>query len=280
MTKHLLIPDTQVKPGVDVKHIVALGHYILDQMPDVIVMIGDWWDLPSLSTYEDRGSKYFHDKTYKADVEAGNAAMQLLLAPLKEYQRRARKNKKKQYNPRLVFCLGNHENRIERAVHADPKLEGTIGYHDLYLDDWEVHDFREIVEIDGILYSHFFVNQKSLKKGVLGGSMDNKLSKVMRSFSMGHQQIRQIGWSHDQLGNEICGLVAGAFYSHDEDYMGPQGNHYWRGVVIKNEVDDGSYDPMFVSLRYLVKNWFPKKPRIPMGSLGPVITIDQEHTEL
>lgn len=255
MSKHLVIPDTQVKPGVCTKHIEALSHYILDQKPDVIVMIGDWWDMPSLSLYEKKSSKYFHDKNYAADVEAGNEAMDLLLAPLRAYQKRMKRNKKKQYNPRLVFCLGNHEARIERAVQLDPVLEGTISYDDLNLDDWEVYDFQEIVEIDGILYSHFFVNQRSLTKGVLGGSMDNKLSKVMRSFTMGHQQTRQWGTSFDQTGKEICGAVVGAFYSHDEDYMGPQGNHYWRGVLVKHEVNDGSYDPMFVSLNYLVEKW-------------------------
>ena len=48
MSRHLVIPDTQVKPGVCVNHLNALGHYILDQQPDTIVMLGDWADMPSL----------------------------------------------------------------------------------------------------------------------------------------------------------------------------------------------------------------------------------------
>ena len=254
-TKHLFIPDTQVRAGVPIDHIEALGNYVLDQLPDVIVMIGDWWDMPSLSSYEDRGSSYFHDKYYGQDIESGNAAMEAFWKPIRAYQSRQLRNKKKAYNPRMIFTMGNHEERIERALRAEPKLQGAIGYKDLYLDGWEVHPFLEIAEADGILYSHYFVNQRSLKKGVLGGTMDNKLSKVMHSFSMGHQQVRQWGTSFDQMGNEICGLVAGAFYQHDEEYMGPQGNHYWRGVVIKHEVNDGRYDPMFVSLNYLLREW-------------------------
>ena len=54
--KHLVIPDTQVKPDVPLDHIIALSHYIVAKKPDVIVMIGDWFDLPSLSSY-DRGTK-------------------------------------------------------------------------------------------------------------------------------------------------------------------------------------------------------------------------------
>jgi hypothetical protein len=49
--------------------------------------------------------------------------------------------------------------------------------------------------------------------------------------------------------------VAGAFYQHDEEYAGPQGNHYWRGIVYKHEVRDGDYDLMELSLPYLLRAW-------------------------
>ena len=77
--RHIFIPDTQVRPGVPTDHIEAAGNYVAEKRPDVVIIAGDWWDLPSLSTYEDRGSAYFHDKTFKADVEAGNEAMRLFL---------------------------------------------------------------------------------------------------------------------------------------------------------------------------------------------------------
>ena len=28
----------------------------------------------------------------------------------------------------------------------------------------------------------------------------------------------------------------------------PQGNHHWRGVIVKHNVCDGSYNPMFVDI--------------------------------
>ena len=41
-------------------------------------------------------------------------------------------------------------------------------------------------------------------------------------------------------------------YEHNEDYMGPQGNKHFRGIVMLHEVEpDGSFDMMPVSLRYL-----------------------------
>ena len=34
---HLIIPDTQVKPGVNTSHLEWCGKYIVDSKPDVIV---------------------------------------------------------------------------------------------------------------------------------------------------------------------------------------------------------------------------------------------------
>ena len=46
--KHMIIPDTQVKSGGKVDHLRWAGHYAADKKPDVIVHLGDHWDMPSL----------------------------------------------------------------------------------------------------------------------------------------------------------------------------------------------------------------------------------------
>lgn len=254
--KHFFIPDTQVSEGVNTDHLEAAGKYAAEKKPDVIVAIGDWWDMPSLSTYEKKGSKYFHGKSYLQDVQAGNEAMRRFMQPIRDEIARLVKNKKKAWAPELHFCLGNHEYRIERAVHEDPNLEGIISYADLDLSDWVVHPFLEMVEIDGVLYSHYFVNPDSLVSNPIGGTIENKLKLVGQSFSMGHQQRRQYGTRFTSNGKELHGLVCGAFYSHDEAYLGPQKNkQYWRGAVMKHEVHNGTYDPMFLSLNYLVERY-------------------------
>ena len=253
--KVMFIPDAQVRPGVPVDHLTALGNYIAEKQPDVIVNIGDFWDMPSLSCYEGRGSKYYEGKRVMEDIRAGNEAMDLLLAPIAEANKKAKRRKQRKYNPRMVFCIGNHEQRIERAVNADPKLDGLLDYSLLNLDAWEVVPFLDIIEIEGVLFSHYFVNMFSLKKGVLAGTIDNKLQKVGKSFCMGHQQTLQFGTHYLCDGAAHIGLVAGAFYQHHEDYMGRQGNHHWRGAVMLNDIHDGLFDPMFLSMDYLLRRW-------------------------
>jgi hypothetical protein len=253
--EHIWVPDPQVKPGVPTNHLEACANYIVHKKPDVIIVAGDWWDMPSLSSYEEKGSKYFHDKSYGADIQAGNDAMRLFRAPIDKEIARISNNKKRKYDPRFVFLKGNHEDRVRRALHDSPMLAGAISEDHFDLAGWEVHPYLQPVDIDGILYCHLFQNPQSLTRGGLSGSMTNRLNKIKQSFTQGHQQILDWGQQYTASGRRIIGLVAGAFYQHEEGYMGPQGTNYWRGVVYKHEVNQGEYDVMPVSLNYLLRKW-------------------------
>ena len=88
--KHLVIPDCQVKPKVDMSYLHSIGKYIVAKQPDVIVCIGDFADMPSLSSY-DTGKKAFEGRTYKADIKAVHKAMDALTGPLVRLQNRQRK---------------------------------------------------------------------------------------------------------------------------------------------------------------------------------------------
>jgi hypothetical protein len=251
--KHLIIPDAQIRPGDDYKFLEAIGNYIIAKKPDVIVNLGDFADMPSLSSY-DVGKKSFEGRRYIKDVEAVKDAQEILLRPLCDYQRRQNINKKKVYSPKLVLTLGNHENRIDRAVNLDPKLEGVLDKEHLCYSEygWEVHPFLSVVVLDGVAYSHYFTS------GVLGRPATTaaaQLNKKHMSCIAGHQQGLQIHMAQRADGNRLTSIIAGSCYEHDEDYLGPQGNKHWRGILMLHEVEDGSFDHMPVSLEYLKKKY-------------------------
>ena len=250
--KHLVIPDTQLRPGDDTTFLTHIGNYIVTKQPDVIVCLGDFADMPSLSSY-DVGTKSFEGRRYKADVEATRAGMETLLAPIRAYNAKAKAIHERRYKPRLVLTLGNHENRINRAVNSDPKLDGTIGVDDLqYEKDWEVYPFLQPVIIDSIAYCHYFVT------GVAGrpaSSAQLQLNKKHMSCVAGHQQGLQIATGHRGDGTRLTSIIAGSCYEHDEDYLGPQGNKHWRGILVLHEVVGGEFDPMFVSLDFLRRKY-------------------------
>jgi hypothetical protein len=245
MTSHLFIPDTQVKPGVPTDHLGWAGRYILERRPDVVVHAGDHWDCESLSSY-DRGKIQFEGRRYKADVKAGNDGFALLDDPIAQY------NKKRiasaRYNPRKVFLRGNHEFRVERTVADNAILNGTIGYDDFDTRDWEVHDFLKPVWIDGVAYCHFFANPMTGKP--YGGQALTRLKTIGHSFVQGHQQVYESSVRF-VAGKAQRAVIAGAYYLHDEDYKGYQGNAHWRGLLVFHEVEDGAFDIMEVSMNYL-----------------------------
>lgn len=249
--KILVLPDVQAKPGVDFTFLKRIGTYMVEKKPDVVVCIGDFSDFPSLSGF-DKGKKAFEGRRYVNDIAAAKSAMDALLSPLREFNAKARKFKEKQYKPRLVMTLGNHEQRIERAVNDDSKLEGLIGYKDLPYQDWEVHDFLEVVEIEGIAFSHYFCT------GAMGrpaSSAAAQLTKKHQSCIAGHQQGLQISTGFRANGEMITSIIAGSCYEHDEDYLGHQGNKHWRGFLMLHDCRDGQFDPMFVSLNYINKRY-------------------------
>ena len=251
MSKHLIIPDCQIKDGDNTEFLSWIGQYILDQKPDVIINLGDFADMESLSSY-DVGKKSFEGKRYIKDIEAAHKAMDVLLQPLREFNVKAKKNKEKQYKPRKVLTLGNHEERIARAVNNDPKLEGLIKYEDLPYEDWEVHQFLKPVFIDGIAYSHYFPTGVMGRAATTASAM---VSKLHMSCIAGHQQGKQVAYGKRPDGSTITCIIAGSCYEHDEHYLDHQTNKHWRGVIVLHEVQDGCFDEMFVSLTYLKKKY-------------------------
>ena len=251
--KHMVIPDTQVKPNGTVEHLRWAGQYAVEKKPDVIIHLGDHWDMPSLSVY-DVGKKSFEGRRYNDDIQAGIEGMKAFLQPIREEQQRLRLNKKKRWTPKLIFILGNHEQRIERAVESDAKLEGLIGYHDLRLAQfgWEVHDFLAPVVVDGICYSHYFTS------GVMGRPVSSAklmIQKKMMSCVMGHVQDREIAYARKADGSPVTGLFAGIFYQHDEDYLTPQTNGSWSGIWMFHDVDNGSFNEQPISLQALRRKY-------------------------
>lgn len=247
--KHFVLPDVQAKDGVDFSYLNKIGRYVVEKKPDKLICLGDFADMPSLSSY-DVGKKSFEGRRYTKDVEASHAAMEAFLTPLWDFNNKAKRNKEKLYKPEMVLTLGNHENRINRAINDDPKLDGVLSVDALgYIDyGWTVVPFLDVIVIDGIAYSHYFTT------GLMGRPVTTAqacLTKKHMSCIQGHQQGLQIATSYKANGEMISSIIAGSCYEHNEDYMSSQGNKHWRGFLMLHDVRDGEFDVMPVSLKYI-----------------------------
>lgn len=253
--EHFIIPDTQASPEHnETSHMTAAGNYVVERQPDKIIHLGDHFDMPSLSPY-DKSTKKAEGKRVHEDIAAGIDCMAAFMEPINRYNEKRKRHKMKLYKPEFHFLLGNHEERIMRHVNANPELFGFLSYDDLLLEDfgWKVHDFLELVNLDGIFYSHYMANPNTGKPW--GGVAKTRLNNVGFTFTMGHQQGKDLAEKHLANGQTQRALIVGSYYPHDEDYKGYQGNPHWRGCIYKHDVKDGNYSLMELPLDYMVKEW-------------------------
>jgi hypothetical protein len=256
MTTHLVIPDPHANPAHHNKRFDYLGKFIMDERPDIIVCLGDMADMPSLCTYE-QGKKAHEGQRYQEDLKHTHDAVRRLLKPMKNHNRIQAEVKKKGYKPRLVMLLGNHENRIDRAVESQAILEGTMSTADLGYEKfgWEVVPFLDIIEIDRIAYSHYFAS------GVMARPISGEnparahINKMHVSCTAGHSHLRDFSCAVNAFGETINCLVAGCYVEAHHDYAGPANKLWWRGIVMKRNVCNGDYDPEFISLKSLKEKY-------------------------
>lgn len=236
---HIVIPDAQVKPGVRLDHLDWVGNYIAEKRPDVIINIGDFADLPSLSSY-DKGTLRGENRRLQKDLAVAAEAMERLVSKWRDVP---------DYKPEMHFTMGNHEERLDRFANEQPYLEEIVGTHMLDYErwGWKVHRYLKPVTVDGVRYCHFFI---SGAKGNAVSSAPALLRLQKQSAIMGHNQKTDVAFhpvTHQWA------IFCGCCYLHDEDYLGPQGNDVRRQILVLHEVEDGKFDPMFVSLRFLEK---------------------------
>lgn len=239
--KILKISDTQIRPdnlALNSPLLAAVGQVIVDDRPDVVVHIGDHFDFPSLSTYDlgPRNRRTFDGDEVLSDFLAGCEGLEILLAPLRELQARQRANKHKVYNPRLVFTLGNHEQRVDRFA----ELNGLIDVREALEEyGFEVYDFLEPCTIGGVMFVHYAAAPLSGRP--YGGTAEYRLNKMKCSFVQGHEQTFKYAMEFLNNGKAISALVGGACYLHDEPYKGFQGNNHFRGAFMLHDVANGIY---------------------------------------
>jgi len=240
-------------PSVDNRRADWLGHLIYDLKPDYVVDLGDTIDLASLNSYDTRYPQAIVTQNYEKDINSYH-----------DFQDRLRyrfvKNRKKK--PVFIGFEGNHENRIKKAIAHDPRLEGSrygVSFSHLetnrYYDEYHeyLYSAPSISSIDGISYAHY------VSSGNYGTAMSgehhayNLIKKRHCSTTVGHSHKRSFYAKDDAYPTASLGLVAGCFKGKKEHWAGQANGEWWTGVVIKHNIQDGVYDPEFVSIERLEK---------------------------
>jgi hypothetical protein len=238
-------------PEVSNERFDWLGDLIEDIKPDYVVDLGDGADMKSLNSYDTRYPQALVAQSYEEDIDHYNEAMDRVWG-------RYKVSKKKR--PHRIGFEGNHESRIKKAIALDPRLEGNkrgISFKHLQTDHWfdDYHEYENggpaIKDYDGVSYAHFF------SSGNFGNAMSGThhayglLQHRNHSSTCGHSHKRSLYFKDSAHPKGIIGLVAGCFKGGEEGWAGQANRDWWKGVVIKRNIDDGMYEPEFISLARL-----------------------------
>lgn len=255
----LVVPDSHARPGVPNTRYQLLAHVAFHRKPDIIVQLGDWYDMPSLSSY-DKGRRSFEGRRYAADIAAGNDAIHKFENTLGKLTREeAARTKKARYQPRKYALAGNHEERILRATQNQAELDGTIGYDDFLFTDfgWSFHDYMEPVVLSGVAFSHCFGS--GVMNNPIGGENPaaTLIKKKLHTCVAGHSHLRDFAERTDVAGRRIQGLFAGCYLEPDqeESYAGEAQKLWWNGLVYLHDVKDGTFDPEFLSMERIQREY-------------------------
>lgn len=248
MTKDVLvISDQHAHPDHNNDRADWLGQLIVDRKPDVVINIGDAADMASLSSF-DKGKASFHGSSYQADIEAHLDFQDRLWAPM-------RKAKRKQ--PYRVVLHGNHEHRLQKVLEYDPQLAGSrygVSFTDYAFKDWYHEEIPYLgsgpgtYDFGGVTFAHFLPSGAMGKP--IGGvhQASSMIAKAKVPSVVGHSHFADYSVQADIRGNLIQAVVAGVYQDYNSGWAGNTQNGWWRGLVYLHGVEGGQFDPEFISL--------------------------------
>lgn len=249
--KHLVIGDQHATPGTSNRRAIWLGRLINDIKPDVVVNLGDCADMSSLCTY-DKGRKSTIDRSYRKDIDAHLDFQDKLWSTVRKSKRKL---------PRSTVLIGNHEHRIERAVDLQPELDGIVSYRDLQLGEYydEVVHYEGStpgsITINGVNYAHYLVSGISGRPISGERHASSLISKRLASCVVGHSHLLDVATRTTHNGRRVFGISAGCYQEHTPKFAGDAGKLWWRGVVVLDNVDNGSFDLQTISMSTLKKEY-------------------------
>lgn len=220
-----IVPDAHVTPQYDLgdfARFAALGEYLRGRAKrgDALVCLGDFADMPSLSSYE-RGTRGAEGKRYRDDVEAAKHACKVTFRGMPGVEKH--------------MLLGNHENRINKATATDPAMHGKLSTDDLGYGEvfGKVHPFLAPLSLRGFAFSHYFAS------GIMGRPIGGEnaaaslLSKLHVSAVAGHSHLLDLAVRTSPDGRKLHGIVAGC-YAHPkyaEGWCAATRHMWWSGIV-------------------------------------------------
>lgn len=238
----------------------ALGNLIESRRPDYVINMGDMGEFSELYGISGKRSWSYKKETelsVSKELERIDEAHKRLFGPYKKYVEKNKKNRKKYSAVHSVLCEGNHDERPKLFYKYNEKNTPCVITDFFNPKDYynEVFKYQNPVNIEGILFSHNFVN------GTSTASTVDTIIKLAAGSAVGaHSHKGECSLTYNAVGRPTFGLQPGWFYDPDDarpDWVGAQGGgSWWNGVVYLHGVDGfGYFDPEYIGTPRLLREY-------------------------
>lgn len=203
--------------------ISCLFQVIKDINPTIFIMAGDNMDMDTISAYNIKKPKLVEDKRISKDYEGFEKD---ILTPLNNIL--LEKCKK-------FFLMGNHEERVERLIESQPKLEGLVEpIKHLNLNGWTVKDYKEVLQIDHMCFAHgIYYNKYHTEKNV---------RIYQKNIFTGHAHTSQVYTSVSPVDSmPKQGVSVGCLCNRNPHYAEDKPNHWVNQFLLFYLLTDGTF---------------------------------------
>ncbi len=239
----LVIGDTHIAPDQDLRRAKWLGRLINEVKPNRVLFIGDFLTFDSLSDWDKNKRAKMEARRYQKDIDSGKEFLKLMYWEMDETPKGG-----------FILCEGNHEHRLRRYLDIDPTFEGSIDYvEDLGIESWKVIPYKEYYKYKGVHFTHVPINESG--KPVGGKSAcARSLELVDGNIVFGHTHKLSSSCVHRHGSKHLSqALNVGCYFEHIDDYALGSITSYWRGVVLIDHYETGSFDWQPIRLGRLKK---------------------------
>jgi predicted phosphodiesterase len=216
----LVISDTHINKTHEAVWLERFGQWASRLQPDVLVFLGDLADF-------DCKARYIKERSGDLpEEEVEYAVSQLdkyIFDVISNSKAKKRKDKKKIWRPTTVFCMGNHDERVE-----DLLLPELTKRFDIVCKN------REHVCLSGVSFAHTF------DKGISGTTCSDAKDVLMNTMCCtvsGHSHVRSWAELKRPDGSPVFAIKMPCATQAYPEWAGHKGNAWNRGFLVLNVGD-------------------------------------------
>jgi len=248
-TRVVVFSDTHVGPAMNNDHLRAMGRFVVEEGADVFVHLGDFLTMDSCSTHDKNHTLKGRLKpSFQQDMDSGYAAMDLMMSPIARSSSR----------PKLLFCSGNHEHRVNRFVNEHPELRGLwdIEIDQLFVrHGFSVKQFGDWHFVSGVGATHIPHDKAGRPVGGVNPGNTIALHSTFDTL-FGHTHTRSVT-HRSKFGpdNSVTVINTGCSMpdGHIEEYAKMSSTGWWWGGVSLTIQNRKIRDYSFVSMGEIIR---------------------------